>query len=698
MLRLNSDYFYLTNKKINIANTFEIFHEPSDNCSAADASSSGSKVGLDYTLRMVLEDANENTLIKDWRINASKYFITDKEYKTRQEQEESVYGYFTYNNLNDIEEWRLQGYAGVVPDLVMGESRILNTRFVSPEDSTKQTEEQFRSNLANQGYSQEEIDERVLRYLEQGGTFYVIDTNRYPNQFVALREAAISITTFSSATTPYFSDNLTDFFKVQETEPDPIYFDTLYADSFTIATEGATIGSLEAFERLASEYYDQSFNIATATDLVTNWNKYGFKFNSGSGGTFSDIGIYLKASFSISGATSLSNEGAITVKIYDNSTSDIPNNLLYISSTTIAYSSLTEDFQQFRWKISGDLQAYTEYWIILELSATPQDGEIILASLTPFSDFTYEEISSEAFSVVSLIDTNSITFSFPMRLLLNSDNTTEGLTNLTGQVNINIYSDNNDSIGTKLFTADSINFTDLTVDFATFTITASDISTTFTSNTKYWVVITESERTRGGIINSDLTNVIVDTIRLRIENTGRYSLWNDNNKKVWIKIFNNLPEIYGVFNREDYSIYKYLPGPNLSRQTSQYIQKEAYWAFTAKKFTEPSYVYIYPRAVGVKDPIPPNANSELDFDLPPANWTYVPYQQDIYVAIRLICGGTLQDYFIHLDPTSTPEPYLINSDVKAESIAYVYVAKTLKELQNGTHGAPPGDRLVIRSS
>ena len=163
-------------------------------------------------------------------------------------------------------------------------------------------------------------------------------------------------------------------------------------------------------------------------------------------------------------------------------------------------------------------------------------------------------------------------------------------------------------------------------------------------------------------------------------------------------LFNDFPEVYGAFNRENSGIFKWLPGPNLSRQTSQLYQKEGYWSFAVKQFTEPSYVYIYPRAVGTVDAIPQNADSVLDFAIPPDNWTYVPYQRDIYISIRLICGGKLTDYLIHLDPTSTPEPYLVNPDQKAESIAYVYIAKTLAELQNGTHGAPAGDRLVIRSS
>ena len=698
MLRLNSDYFYLTNKKINIPTTFEIFHEPSDNCTAADASTSGSKVGLDYTFRLHLEDVNENVLIKDWRINASKYFLTVDEYNTRISQEQTVVGYYTKDNINTIDEWRLQGYAGVVPDLVMGELRVLNTRYVSPPDSEQQTEDQFRANLAAQGLTQEQIDERVLQYLEAGGTFYTINLNKYDNQFVALREASLSITTFTMDTTPWFTDNLVDFHKVQEVEPDPINYSTLYADSFTIAGEGIAIGALEEFDRLASAYYDQSFNVASlASDMKLEWNRYGFKFNSGSGGSFTDIGLYMKTTLFVLADTTLSNSGTITLKIFDDN-AGVPNNLLSNSTSTVSYADILETYAQFRWSITGNLLAGADYWVVLELSSVPQGGDIVLATINPYTDFTYQELNSEAFSFVSLIDTNTATFAIPIKVALNSDNTTGALTNPSGQVNINIYSDNNGSIGDKLFTADNIDFADLTEEFNNYSFSASDISVTFSKNTKYWVVITESVRTRGGVINSDLNSIVIDPIKFRIENTGRYNIWEDNSKKVWMKLFNDFPEVYGIFNRENNGIFKWLPGPNLSRQTSQLYQKEGYWAFTAKQFSEPSYVYIYPRAVGTVDAIPPNADSVLDFDIPPANWAYVPYQRDIYISVRLICGGKLTDYIVHLDPTETPEPILINADQKAESIAYVYVAKTLAELQNGTHGAPAGDRLVIRSS
>jgi len=187
------------------------------------------------------------------------------------------------------------------------------------------------------------------------------------------------------------------------------------------------------------------------------------------------------------------------------------------------------------------------------------------------------------------------------------------------------------------------------------------------------------------------------------------------------------------------------------RATTALLQKEASWAWTIKKFPEPSIVYIYPRfiskfiaktgtisvssgstsvtgigtlftteletgtqifnvsgtLIGTISSITNNTNlvltSNSGLNISGENYNsngYVPFFRDIYVVIRLLVGGEPKDYYIHLDPTTSPvEPIAINDISElAESIVYVYVAKTLEELQNGYHGAPPGDRLVVRSS
>jgi hypothetical protein len=194
-----------------------------------------------------------------------------------------------------------------------------------------------------------------------------------------------------------------------------------------------------------------------------------------------------------------------------------------------------------------------------------------------------------------------------------------------------------------------------------------------------------------------------------------------------------------------------LPKANTKRITTGLLQKEASWAWTIKKFPEPSIVYIYPRyinkfiiktgtisvasgstsvtgsgtlftseleigtkiynslgnLIGTVSTIANNTSltltSNSGLTVISENYNadgYVPFFRDIYVVVRLMVGGEPKDYYKHLDPTTSPiEPIAINDITElAESIVYVYVAKTLEELQNGYHGAPPGDRLVIRSS
>ena len=700
MLRLNSDHFYQTYNKLNLANTFELFHEPSDNCNAADASTSGTRLGLDYTLRLNLEDINENVLIKDWFIMASKFFITVDEYQERQDKEQTVVGYFTQNNITNIQEWRLQGYAGIVPDMTMGESRVLTTRYVSPEDSTQTTESQFRANLEAQGYTQEEIDERVLRYLEQGNTFYVVDLNKYDNNFVALRSAGLAITTYTYDTTSYWKENLADFNKVTNTGGDTIAYSTLYSDSFTIATGLGSAGSLETYDRLAETYFNQTFDVVlSSVEMVLERNKYSFKFNSGSGGNFTDLGIKMKVELFETADTLLTDpdsNGYVKIYLYDNSTSDLPGNLIATSKNSIAFTDIAEDnYLEYRWNLSAELKAGDDYWVVLEITTTPQGGNIVIASQTPYSDKTYENLESESFSFVNVIDTSDMKFTIPARVLLNTDNTTGALTN-SGQLIFDIYSDNFNSIGDYQFTiSTSIDFADFTEFFTNYSFTAASVGFSFARDTKYWVISRTTSRPRGGIINLDLNNIIIDPIRHRVEDSGTYNIWKDNSRKIWLALYQDFPQIYGVFNRFNSGISKYLPVVNDKRSISSSYIREGYWSFTAEKFAQPSDVYIYPRAVGIENATPP---SNIDFGNPPAHWAYVPYYNDIYVSIRLICGGKIKDYLIHLDPTTTPEPILVNDDEQAEAIAYMFVAKTLEELENGYHGAPAGDRLVLRSS
>jgi hypothetical protein len=682
ILRLNSDNLFLLNNKLNFANTFEIFHEPSDQCTAADNQNSGAGVGLDYNLRMKLEDADENVLIKDWYIMASKYLLTQEEFNNRIEKEQSTIGYFTFDTLNNIDQWRLQGYASIVPDLTMGSHRVLTTRFVNPPDSTQETEAQFRAKYEAQGRTQEEIDELVLRYLESGGQFYEENLFQYNNKFTTIREAALNITTFTEGI-PYWQSNIENFNKVGEEDPSPP-IEGFYSDSFTLSLQGASGADLEAFGKQSATIYSFTFS-SSIVDLTLDNNSTAFKFNSGNGGRITTIGMKLKADLFDAADLILSNQGLIKLQLFSNSNTGSPDNLLAESSSNINYQTLEDGtYKEFYWDIEYNLDASTIYWVNLLLDSSPQGGDIKVSTQTPY-DFSQRLLEFQAFSFTALADTNSFSCSLPISVVLSDSNTTDGLTNLTGTLDFQIYSANSDgSIGELLaFTSanSSIDYTDLKSYQIIFNF---DASINLDRASKYWILLIPSERQRGGTIVADLTSINLNA-GLFSQNTidnGNYTLW-DNwdgvNYKPWMKVTKIIPEIYGYFNRDQDYLDAYLPGPNLNRITNALLSKESSWAFSIKKFPEPSRVYIYPRY---------------------SPGYYVPFFRNIYVHIRLLVGGSIKDYRIHLDPTDTPVvPISINDASElAEGIVYMYIAKTNKELDNGFHGAPGGDRLIIRSS
>lgn len=83
-------------------------------------------------------------------------------------------------------------------------------------------------------------------------------------------------------------------------------------------------------------------------------------------------------------------------------------------------------------------------------------------------------------------------------------------------------------------------------------------------------------RPRGGVINLDLNNIIIDPIRHRIENSGTYNIWKDNSRKIWLALYEDFPQVYGLFNRFNSGMSKYLPVANDKRSiSSSYIREKA---------------------------------------------------------------------------------------------------------------------------
>lgn len=247
-VKLEADNFYLTNNSISLPNSLEIYQEYSDSCSSADDSlQAGNRLGLDYTFRLGLEDSDENILYKDWYIMASKFFVTQEEYEI-QNKNGSTAGYFTQDTLNSIDQYRLYGIAGLVPDLSQGNSVILNTRVVSPPDATRLTYAQFVAQHA--GLSAAALQDALANYMfDNPEGFYQENLSQYSNLFLKIRTASLSVTQYAYGLTPYWQENI-------PTGEGNIVTGNPYSDSFIIAKSGLKSGDLE----ISNAVFYGSFN------------------------------------------------------------------------------------------------------------------------------------------------------------------------------------------------------------------------------------------------------------------------------------------------------------------------------------------------------------------------------------------------------------------------------------------------------
>jgi len=262
IMKLDTNEFYLTGEKLHSPNKFEIYQEVFGACSYIDPNVTGTGVAKDYCFRMELIDDNENSFYKDWFVMASNYLISEEEKSYKLLTGESINKYYTQSDYKKIGDWNKYGYAAIVPDLSMGKSIIMQNKVVSPSKDENGndviTEEMFRQDLKNKGYTNEQIDDMVAQYIEEHGQFPVIDTRSYPNLFTHINDASMSITEYTDASVPYWYENISNYYYNSVSLSNywnQYSVNNLYADSFTLATGGLAPGELESFGNTEKSIY-----------------------------------------------------------------------------------------------------------------------------------------------------------------------------------------------------------------------------------------------------------------------------------------------------------------------------------------------------------------------------------------------------------------------------------------------------------
>ena len=206
----------LNDYNLPIDTNFEIYKPISYVCNGIDPYDQGQGLAFDYTLNLTFGYNNQNTLNKILYLMASKYLISQSDYQQRVDNNQDIAGYFyladqtstdtSSYSVSSIDEFRLFGYAGYIPDLKDGVVRPILTKAFSPKDSSKYTYDEYVQLLISEGITnQDDINDKVQEYLDAGNTFYTINNNTQSDSFVSLKQLSVCATNYNLNTPKYWN-------------------------------------------------------------------------------------------------------------------------------------------------------------------------------------------------------------------------------------------------------------------------------------------------------------------------------------------------------------------------------------------------------------------------------------------------------------------------------------------------------------
>ena len=349
----------LTNNKIKLPvdSEFEIYQEQSYLCEAINVNLSGNKIGQDYTFRIKFENSKENYLTKDIYVNNSTFYLTDQEYQDRLNKNLSMIGYYKQSTLSNIESYRLYGYAGVIPDLSMGEYRVIDTKVVNPVDSTITSED------------------------------YVPDLSKYSNKFTTIKDIGVSVSQYSYSTEPYWINNFFDLVGCTNIQsivaPEDVH--DIFGDSFTIASYGYDTedGSINYIENICEN--------KNTVDLASSLNQLTFAGYK----DISESSFAIKISPSIDTdiknfkikllkTTNVSNQYAyVEAQLWTND-NGLPGAKI-ISGSKVYLDTINNSIENFDFNLFYNLKANSIYWIVFVINKYPSFYDVFTTGLVNVS-------------------------------------------------------------------------------------------------------------------------------------------------------------------------------------------------------------------------------------------------------------------------------------------------------------------------
>ena len=523
--------------------------------------SSGTKLSRDYTLRIKFKNKDSKYFIKDIYVNASSFLLSDDEFNNRITKNLSTNGYYKSSNLNETEDYRLYGYAALIPDLQSSQARTIDMKETAPFDSSKVSEQEFESNLinSNTNLSIEDISVIKAGFLLTS-SFYEVDNSKFSNQFNEISDLGLSITNYSDNENPTWitntssligSSNLSIFDK-------PRHIKDLRSDSFLISGFGYTFNdnSINQLENI----FDQSIKVSENSvnqnihvgDKQIEFRNIGIRVNPTSNIRVKSFKIKLKK-FS----EYLNPDAYIIAEIWS-AVNSLPHSKLCIGSK-VFLNDVKPEYQELEFFVNYSFFKNKEYWIVLSSNNLPPQYDLNVGGLVS-------------------IDGNTIT----------------GITN---QINNTYTQFNKYNLGAKIGIGTDIP-TDVNSWYPIVSIGSSYLMTVSGAG------ITQSKQKYS--IKYDYLIGIEESSAIGASTNMAYfsgTAWTADNGTAYINFFAEEAEIYAAFNRDFDNSRIILPSSNKYREKLPEYFVNEHWSFKVKDFENELNLYVYPRSVTLSQKI-----------------------------------------------------------------------------------------------
>lgn len=546
----------LTLKKNNFLNgaEFEIYLEKNDDELENNLEDSANGLTLDYTARLKFRTVDNQIVLKDLFVSASKFYISKTEYSERIAKGLSTDGYFSSENIKTIQDYNLYGYAALIPDLKMGEFRSIVNKLNSPFDSTRLTEQDYENILLAQNPNLTK-DELIIAKTGFGLTdsFLIIDESSPTNKYISLEEIGITSGKLSASNSQWINNSSHIYGDILESNILPAKnIKDLRSDSFIIAAIGYsdlndTVRNLENFgiqQIVSNEESNINKTISLGSYIIYN-NKIALKVVCDYTQEIKGFKVKLKSNSSYSNANSI-----IRSEIWSDK-----NGLPYQKTAIGSYiylKDLNEVLQDCYFYIDYKFFTNNIYWIVLDISQLPPVYDPQIKGLASISNT----------SVLGLYNPKNNTYANFENYLIGSEigfGSTSGLAITQWYPITSIGSTN-----TLIFSG--VGFTQEKLDYSI--------------RYKFELGIVES-------------STIGATTNLAYHSgTG----WTNQSGTGYIQFHKPDSEIYGSFNKNHNNSTYILPPVNKYRETDSYKVSESI-SFTNKEIFPTQKLNIYNRSV-----------------------------------------------------------------------------------------------------